>query len=238
MKRRDLRWLTRRPIAHRGLHDILRGRPENTLAAFQAAIEGDYAIECDVHISADGRPIVFHDDDLGRLTGGQGGVRDHTAAELGALRVAGSSEWIPTLDELLELASGRVPLVVELKSVPGRDAGLAASVAERLGGYEGPVALMSFDPALVTEAKATAPERPSGLVAMGDWRMGKEHMSAVRRVDADFVSYRIDDLPTPMPLIARRFFGLPLICWTVRTPQQLEKARRWTDQITFEGFPA
>ena len=225
MKQRKLRWLTEWPIAHRGLHDILRGRPENTLAAFQAAIERNYAIECDLHISSDGIPVVFHDDDLMRLAGAEGAVRDRTAAELGTLRLAGSGEWIPTLDELLELTAGRVTLVLELKHVPGRDAGLAAGVAARLKGYEGPVALMSFDHALIADAKAEAPHLPTGLVAAGDWRTGKHHLSAVRRLEADFVSYHLGDLPMWMPWLTRRAFGLPLICWTVRTPQQLEKAQ-------------
>src|SRR4029079_19525304 len=92
MKRNRLRWLTARPIAHRGYHDLRRGRPENTLAAFDAAIEARYAIECDLHISADGVPVVFHDDTLERLTGISGHVRDLTAAELRELRVAGTEE--------------------------------------------------------------------------------------------------------------------------------------------------
>src|SRR4030095_14841500 len=108
MNRNRLRWLTARPIAHRGYHDIRRGRPENTLAAFDAAVEAHYAIECDLHISADGLPVVFHDADLARLTGATGQIRDRTAAELGDLRIAGTGEWIPTLDELLSLVAGRV----------------------------------------------------------------------------------------------------------------------------------
>src|SRR4051812_13377894 len=110
MKRNRLRWLTARPIAHRGYHDLRSGRPENTLAAFEAAASARYAIECDLHISADGVPIVFHDEQLERLTGERGAVRDKTAAELGDLHVAGTREWIPTLDELLTLVAGRVPL--------------------------------------------------------------------------------------------------------------------------------
>src|SRR6185503_20749771 len=131
MKRNRLRWLTARPIAHRGYHDIRRGRPENTLAAFDAAVEARYSIECDLHISADGIPVVFHDEGLERLTGETGSVRDRTAAELGDLRIAGTGAWIPTLDELLALVTGRVPLVMELKNVPGRDAGLAFEVVRR-----------------------------------------------------------------------------------------------------------
>jgi glycerophosphoryl diester phosphodiesterase len=236
MKRGKLRWLTARPIAHRGLHDVARGRPENSLAAFDAATASRYAIECDVHLSADGIPIVFHDDNLTRLTAHPGSVRDRTAAELGNLRIAGTREWIPTLDEVLDLVEGRVPLVLELKHMPGRDAGLAWTVIERLKRYDGAAALMSFDHALIADARAAGPHLPRGLVASGNWRAGSEHFKAALRLGADFISYCIDDLPTPMPILARRLLGVPLICWTVRNPEQLSKAKRWTDQITFEGF--
>ena len=231
-----LRWLTARPIAHRGLHDLARGRPENSLAAFEAAIAGRYAIECDLHLAADGVPVVFHDDDLYRLTGEEGPVRDRTSAELGSFRLLGTQEWVPTLQEILTAVEGRVPLLIELKHIAGRDQGFAAAVAEQLKRYDGPVALMSFDPALVADVKAAAPQLPRGLTASGDWRRGGEQLRAIRSLGADFVSYAIDDLPTWAPVVANRILGIPLICWTVRNPAQLAKAKVWTDQITFEGF--
>lgn len=237
-KRETLRQLTARPIAHRGYHDISQGRPENSLAAFRAAVESKYAIECDLHPSSDGIPVVFHDDNLQRLTDADGGVRDLTAAELGKLTLGGTRETIPTLDQLLTLAKGEVPLVLELKHMPGRDAGLAQAVVDRLRHYDGAVALMSFDPALIADCKAAGPHLPRGYIAFGNWRASTEQFKALTRVGADFISYNIDDLPTPLPLLARWVFGRPLICWTVRTPDQLKRARRWTDQITFEGFAA
>lgn len=235
-KREEFSWLTARPIAHRGLHDLARGRPENSLGAFAAAVEAGYAIECDLHLSADGVPVVFHDDELHRLTGEAGGVRDRTAAQLGDLRLYDTPEWVPTLDEMLAQAAGRVPLVIELKHVAGRDGGFASAVVERIKRYDGPAALMSFDAALLADVKEAAPHLPRGLIAEGDWRRAAEHFQAARRVEVDFISYSIRDLPTPMPIIARRALGIPLICWTVRTPAQLRRAKAWTDQITFEGF--
>jgi glycerophosphoryl diester phosphodiesterase len=234
--RRSLRWLTQRPIAHRGLHDRREQRPENTLAAFNAAAEAHYGIECDVHLSSDGIPIVFHDNELERLTGTGGRVRERTAAELGDLRILGTAEWIPTLDELLSLVAGRVPILIELKSIRGNDEGLAFSVVERLSDYPGPAAVMSFEPELIAEVKAADSSLCRGLTAIGRWRTASAYMSVARDLDVDFVSYAINDLPTPMPIIWRYLFGVPLICWTVRTPAQAKKAARWTDQITFEGF--
>ena len=233
---RRLTWLTQRPIAHRGLHDRQRARPENSLAAFNAAAEARYGIECDVHISADGIPVVFHDDDLRRLTGVVGPVRERTAAELGDLRILNTAEWIPTLDELLQLVAGRVPILIELKSIPRRDEGLAFAVVDSLSRYDGAAAVMSFEPALIAEVKAADPNLPRGLTALGRWRTARQYMSIARDLEVDFISYAINDLPTPMPILCRYLFGMPLICWTVRNPAQAKKAARWTDQITFEGF--
>jgi glycerophosphoryl diester phosphodiesterase len=238
MKRDSLRWLTARPIAHRGYHDRARGRPENSLAAFSAAIASHYSIECDLHLSADNVPVVFHDNDLSRLIGRPESVRDLAASELGDLRILGTPEWIPTLDELLLLVEGRVPLVLELKHMPGRDGGFAWEVVERLKRYAGPAALMSFDAALIADIRAADPGLPRGLVATGDWRSGATHMQVAMQFGVNFISYSIDYLPTPMPILARRALGIPLICWTVRTPVELKRAQMWTDQITFEGFAA
>jgi glycerophosphoryl diester phosphodiesterase len=233
-----LGWLTARPIAHRGYHDRAAGRPENTLGAAAAAIAADYAIECDVHLSADGIPVVFHDDTLDRLTGESGtpGARD--AAALGALRVLGSAEHVPTLDALLALVEGQVPLVIEMKDVGAANDALAAATVERLRGYSGKAALMSFAPPLLAAARRLRCDRPLGLTAEGDWRRAAEHLGVMRSLKLDFISYAIDDLPTPMPILARRLLRVPLICWTVRTGAQLRKARKWTDQITIEGFQA
>lgn len=234
--RNQLRWLTARPIAHRGLHDLARGRPENSLAAFEAAVASHYAIECDLHLAADSVPVVFHDSALKRLTGEQGEIGDFTSKALGDLRIAGTPEWIPTLDELLRLVEGRVPLIIELKHVEGRGAGLAGEVVGRLRGYPGSAALMSFEPTLIADVRAADPSLPRGLVAKGGLRRGWAHIRTVLRLGVSFISYAIDDLPTPMPILARRLLGVPLICWTVRTPAQRRKAEELADQMTFEGF--
>ena len=234
--RKGLTWLTELPIAHRGLHDTSRHRPENSMAAFRAAVEAPYAIECDLHPSADGVPIVFHDDDLARLTGIQGNIRDRTASELQTFSLGGSEERIPALADLLTLVAGAVPLILELKSQAYRDDGFAEAVCELLADYAGPVAVMSFEPRLIRDTRLHAPGLPRGLVAHGGWRSCLRFVAAVVRVNAHFVSYSIDDLPTPGPLIARYGLGLPLICWTIRNKAQQRHADRWTEQITFEGF--
>jgi glycerophosphoryl diester phosphodiesterase len=199
-------------------------------------VAGRYAIECDLHISADGVPVIFHDSDLRRLTGRNGCVRDLSAAALGGLRLAGTPEWIPTLAELLRLVEGRVPLLLEMKHMPGRDAGLSLAVVEQLRRYAGPAAVMSFAPGLVAEVRNTDPSIVRGLLGAGRGWAGIGAVRIALRVGAHFLSYCVDDLPTPAPILAHRLLGLPLVCWTVANPAQRAVAERWTDQYTFEGF--
>jgi glycerophosphoryl diester phosphodiesterase len=231
----DAGWLTRRPIAHRGLHNIRAGIPENTLAAAQAAIAQNYAIEVDLQYSCDGVPIVFHDYMLDRLTGEDGSVRDRTAPQLAALKIAGTAQPIPTLDDLLEAVGGRTGLVVELKGLPGRDSGFAEAVAKRLKHYEGPVAVMSFDHGLLRDLKALGIAMPLGLTAEGDDRAYRQHHDIDAEIGFDFLSYGLAHLPCRF---SSEFTasGRPMIAWTVRTPGEADYCRRHNAQITFEGF--
>src|SRR6266699_121899 len=139
-------WLTARPIAHRGLHDRARGIIENMPAAAQAAVSGNFSIECDIQLTADGEAMVHHDDALGRLTEGGGALHGKTAAELKAVTFKGTSERMMTLADLCALVAGRVPLIIEVKSHFDGDRRLVRRMAEVLESYSGPVVGMSFDP--------------------------------------------------------------------------------------------
>src|SRR5215207_2800498 len=114
---RELDWLVARPIAHRGLHAKGKGIIENTASAFAAAINGNYAIECDVQLTSDGEAVVFHDNELDRLTEAKGPVRALTAQELKQVKLKATSDRMQTLAELLEQVDGRSSLVIELKSL-------------------------------------------------------------------------------------------------------------------------
>lgn len=236
MGKQALRWLVARPIAHRGLHDLARDQPENTIAAFTAAMRAGYAIECDVRLSADSVPMIFHDDDLDRLTPESGALDLRSAEELGRIHVMRTQEVIPTLDDMLAEVMGRVPILIEMKPAGPRGRELVREVVKRIQSYDGPVALMSFDPDLVEEVRRLDRKIVRGLTAEGcRWR-GLRHLMTAQRLNVDFISYSIEDLPTPGPLIARRLLRIPLISWTIRYPVQFAKAQTWTDQITFEGF--
>jgi glycerophosphoryl diester phosphodiesterase len=241
-------WLTARPVAHRGLHDRARGIVENMPAAAQAAIAGNFAIECDIQLTSDGEAMVHHDDELGRLTEGSGALLGKTAAELKGVAFRDTPERMMTLGDLCSLVAGRVPLVIEVKSHFDGDRRLVSRMAEVLASYPGPAVGMSFDPDHVVGLRELIPARPRGIVAerhytAGDWpeaspaqRHGMTHMRHFFRTQPDFVAYWIDELPGVAPWIARNIFGCPLLTWTVRTSDQRQRAARHADQMIFEGF--
>lgn len=241
------KWLTARPVAHRGLHDAAAGVIENTPSAFRAAIAGNFAIECDVQITADGEAMVYHDDALGRLTEGTAKLAALSAAELKRVPFKATADHMLTLGELCELVAGRVTLLIEIKSRFDGDPRLAARAAKVLAGYKGPIAVMSFDPEPMIVTKDLAPGLTRGLVAQRRDRgasadhdtagaHGLSYMRHLLGARLQFLAYRITDLPSAVPLFARSVLRLPLLTWTARTPADQARAARWADQIIFEGI--
>ena len=241
-------WLTARPVAHRGLHDAARGIIENMPGAAAAAVAGNFAIECDIQLSADGEAMVHHDFALDRLTEGSGPLRDKTSAELKQVVFNGTPEKMMTLGDLCALVAGRVPLLIEVKSRFDGDRKLAARMAEVLASYDGPAVGMSFDPDQVMALREMMPSRPRGIVAEreyteADWpkatpaqRRGMLHLRHAFRTRPHFVAWWVDELPALAPWIARNIFGCPLLAWTVCTKEQRATATRYADQMIFEGF--
>lgn len=242
----------RAPIAHRAYHDITAGRPENGPSAIRAAIAAGYGIEIDVQLSVDGVAMVFHDDRLDRMTAARGLVRDRSAAALGEIALKGSREGIPTLGEVLALVAGRVALLIEIKDQSGVlgpvDGRFERAVAKALDGYAGPVAVMSFNPHSVAAMAAEAPGVVRGLTscafdsrearALPDER--RAQLAAIadfNRVGASFISHDWRDLARPR-VAALKAEGVPVLCWTVRSPDIEAKARKLADNITFEGYAA
>ncbi len=243
---REFSWLVERPIAHRGLHDLAKGIVENTEGAFAAAIQHNYAIECDVQLTADGEAMVFHDDDLGRLTEAMGEVRALTAKALRGVPLKSTTDRIQTLAELLEQVAGRSTLVIELKSLWDDDDTLAKRALQVLEGYEGPYCLMSFDPYLVACLREFSPHTVRGIVAdrttdpsYNALPLAKRHamrtFGHLAQTQPHFVSYNWRDLPFE-PVTEIRMLGHPVITWTVRSKEEASQALRYCDQVTFEGY--
>lgn len=240
-----------RPIAHRGLHDRGRGIIENTASAFAAAIERGYAIECDVQLSRDGIPMIFHDDDLDRLTGVAGPVGARTMAELASYTLLDSAtgDTPQRFDEFLAQINGRVLLQIELKQQPNQAATevLAQTVMDALKGYRGPVTLESFDPKLIIEVKKRGATMPVGIVTYAyDEPEWDQHLSdgtkfALRHLlhwplsRFDFISCRDKSLDLPAVRLFRSF-GMPVTAWTIKSPAAALAVLGKADQIVFEGF--
>jgi len=235
-------WLIARPLAHRGLHD---GKTiiENTPSAFAAAIAGEYGIECDLQISSDGEAMVYHDDALGRVIEGNARIDAMTAAQLKQVPFRASSDRMITLGDLCDLTAGRSTLLIELKSHYDSDRRLAARAAAVLSHYDGPVAVMSFDPAQMGAFRHEAPVILRGLVAERRGRYSGRSLGAALRHGArvlsmrpQFIAYSVKDLPTTVTSAARKLLHLPLLTWTVRTATEHKTAQHYADQIIFEGF--
>lgn len=248
--------LIRLPVAHRALHDRTQGRPENSLPAIEAAIAAGYAIEIDLHLSADGQPVVFHDDTLERLTDATGAVSRRSAADLQRLTLLGTPATIPTLAQVLAAVAGRVPLLIEIKDQSQRmgvtDGRLEAATAQALADYTGPVAVMSFNPSSMAHMARLAPQIARGLTTYSfpardfptnaglEQTALRESLAAIAHfdaVEASFISHHWHDLTRPR-VAELRAQGAALLCWTIRSPAEEAQARVLAQNITFEGYLA
>ncbi|WP_343314507.1 glycerophosphodiester phosphodiesterase [Brucella sp. BE17] len=229
-------WLKKRPIAHRGLHDGNKICWENTLSAFDAAIAQDFAIECDVHLTKDRQVVVFHDHDLQRLTGREGRMSNLKLAEATTLSIGGTADKVPTLRQMLDLVAGRVPIVIELKGIEGRDDGLVVAVANALATYKGEVAIMSFDHHLIRRFTSDAPGIAGGLTAEGTSDKDMEAHFSMLAHGISFVSYNVHHLPNRFVGFVQQKLQMPVISWTVRDKEMQRHSDLNVDQITFEGF--
>ncbi|MBS9476620.1 glycerophosphodiester phosphodiesterase family protein [Ancylobacter radicis] len=241
-------WLTARPIAHRALHDTAHGIIENTPSAVDAALAGNYAIEVDIQLSADGEAMVFHDDTLERLTFASGPAHALTTEAFRAMELRGTTDRTMTLGDLLARVAGRSTLVIELKSQYDGNLAVARRAVEVLAGYAGPVALMSFDPDLVAAARDLAPHIPRGFTMEHsyddpEWdflsaqtKSAWGHLEPFALMQPDFLAHYVKELPSEPVTRARRESGLAVLTWTVRTLEDRAIAALHADQMIFEGF--
>ena len=188
--------------------------------------------------------MVFHDAELERLTGHSGPLAQRSAAELGRITLSGSSDTIPTLRQLLDQLQGKVPVLIEIKSTGGsrgKAGALCLAVRRVLEGYQGPHAIMSFDPRMVRWFAVHSPQTVRGLVVTEE--NDKALPGMIRRrlslwyAKPDFLAYDIRDLPSRFAG-AQRARGLPLLTWTVRSAEHRERAANFADAPIAEGAGA
>lgn len=230
--------------AHRGLHD--EARPENSMAAFRAAVERGYGAELDIHLLSDGTLAVIHDSLLKRTTGQEGRVEVLTAGQLCQYHLQGTRETIPTFPEVLALFEEKAPLIIELK-VENNCEALCQAAAAVLDAYRGDYCIESFDPRAVYWFKKHRPQVIRGQLTENYFRTtGKEmpwllklcltHQLFNWLTKPDFVAYCFRDHRTISNTAVMKLWHMAAAAWTLRTPEALEEAEREGWLPIFEKF--
>ena len=230
--------------AHRGLHD--ETRPENSMAAFEVAVEHGFGIELDVHLLKDGTLAVFHDSDLKRITGKEGKLEDLTKEQLPEYFLCGTEQTIPLFSDVLQLCGGKIPLIVELKSANNNYAALTEATCEMLKSYPGVYCMESFDPRCVRWLKQNRPDIIRGQLAE-NFMVSKSPVSKVLKfllthqllnflTVPDFVAYKFADRKNLSNFLVRKLWGLQGVSWTLRTMEEYRTAQSEDLIPIFENF--
>ena len=212
--------------AHRGLHNKPQV-PENSMAAFRAALEHGYGIEFDLHLLKDGNLAVIHDSALKRTTGAEGRIEDLSTEDLKNYRLEGTEEVIPTFRELLDLYAGKAPLIIELKPVGTNHEALVDTAVAMMAGYEGPWCMESFDPRCIALLRRKYPDVIRGQLSEDYGKTDSKlhpvlqfaltHYLTNFLTVPDFVAYRFDHRKsTPSNELCRKLWKAQGVTWTLR----------------------
>lgn len=234
--------------AHRGLHDVSQGRPENSMAAFRAAAEGGFGAELDVHLMADGNLAVVHDSDLSRVCGKKVLIEDLTAADLKDYPLQGTEETIPLLEDVLALFEGGTPLVVELKVERGNAGALTDAAMAMLQNWNGTYCVESFHPGALLRLKEKYPEVIRGQLSQNFMKDSEVNGLALPTrflltnllttafTRPDFIAYNWKDRGNASLRLMKRLYGVHEVAWTVRDRWVMETLDRDGVVSIFEGF--
>lgn len=241
----DLKHWKGKCFAHRGLHKDKNEIPENSMAAFQLALENKYGIEIDVQLSKDNVPVVFHDFTLKRVCGVNKKVNELTSKELHELYLHDSKEKIPTLQAVLDLVQGKVPLLIEFKA-EGTDISVCQACASLLDNYKGIYCIQSFNPLVLLWYKNNKPHIMRGQLASNfikDKETGSKTLYFILQnlllnfiTKPNFISYNFLHRHTPSLFLCRKLYHAPTFAWTIRTKQQLDDCKQVFDYYIFENF--
>lgn len=236
-------------VAHRGLYDAEAGIPENSMPAYRRAIAAGYPIELDIHVTLDGQLVVFHDHNPERICGVPGRIERMTLAELRALHLGGTDLVMPTLEEVLELVDGQVPLLIEFKCEDFHTCRRLCRTADRvLSQYEGIYLVQSFFPFVSAWYRFHRPEVCRGQLASSYWGCPDrdKHSRLILTMSGallfnvfgrpDFISYDIGFPRAWGRYLCRRLFHAGTAGWTIRSQEALEHEQRRNGMCIFEGF--
>ena len=230
--------------AHRGLHDNNGDRPENSLAAFQAAREAGYGVELDVHFTADKQVVVFHDDTLARMCGDNRRIDECTYSELQQLHLLNTEEHIPLLQDVLHVLQDTI-ILCEIKPMRSNvDTSLCEETYKILTAHNAQFCIESFNPFSVRWFRKQAPHVVRGILskryAKGEIKPGiLRHSLASLLLNVlcrpDFIAYQHTDYTQPFLRLCR-LFRPAMLAWTIRSHKEYASAQEHFDSVIFEGF--
>ena len=231
--------------AHRGLHG--NGLPENSMAAFRAALEHGYGIELDIHLMKDGKLAVIHDGSLKRTVGEDVKITDLTAESLEQYRLEGTEEKIPLFSQVLELYAGQKPLIIELKADGNNQKQLVDAAVKAMEGYEGPWCMESFDPRCVYFLKKNYPEVIRGQLTENFFKSSSKLPAPVKFIlrhnlvnfltVPDFVAYKYADRKDTFTNgLCRKVWDAQGVSWTIKTQEECDTAVKEGWLPIFEDF--
>jgi glycerophosphoryl diester phosphodiesterase len=243
VKKNPLAWLTEKPFAHRGLHDEPNGIIENTVPAFDRAIDKGNGVEIDIQASFDGHAMVFHDETLERLTELDGPINAYGSIKLRDTKIIGTEQTIPALEQVLDHIGGRIAILLNANRPEGEIHPLCFGIRRALEGYRGPVGVMSADPDIISWFARNAPKIWRGLIlsdTAGDrkpgliQRLGWGRLFSIWRAKPHFIAYDVRSLPSNLSRKLRDS-GIPVLAWTVRSDDELVIASDHADNIIYEN---
>lgn len=231
--------------AHRGLHG--NGIPENSMAAFQAALEHGYGIELDIHLMKDGNLAVIHDSSLLRTAGVDVQIEDLTQEDLAQYPLEGTQEIIPLFSQVLALHAGKAPLIIELKPERNNHYALVAAAVQAMDGYEGIWCMESFDPRCVHILKKNYPQVIRGQLSENFPKTPGSKLPAVLKwvmalllpnvlTKPDFVAFRFRDRKLLSNRLCCDLWGLQEVSWTLQSQEEYDAAVADGCIPIFEGF--
>jgi len=230
-------WFVEYKLAHRGLHNDIY--PENSLGAYENAIKHGFAIELDIRVLKDGNLAIFHDDNLNRMCGVNKKIEDITLDEMKSYPLLNTKYTIPTIQEVLSLVNGRVPIMAELKPV-SRKMKIAEKVYNVIKDYKGDIAIKSFNPLYMLWYKKNAPEVLRGMLSSyfhhthlpWVYRSLIKRLTFYNRIKPDFISYDFNDLPNKY----LKNKSVPILTWTITSKQQEQEALKYAHNVIFQDY--
>jgi len=244
--RPDFSPLKNHDYAHRGYYLKDQSIPENSLPGFFRAVQNNFGVELDVHLTKDGRLAVLHDENLNRMCGVDLNLSELTADQLKDYCLMGTKEHIPLFTDVLQVIDGKIPMVIEVKPYGGNIGSLCQQLCVELEGYTGVYCMESFDPRAVYWFRKHRPEIVRGQLAMNWKQYGEQANPVVAWIASnlltsfltkpDFIAYCFEDRKNLSFRLSKTLYDIQEYSWTIHTQKDADEVKKTGGLIIFEHF--